>query len=284
MESLIQLSVMTHIAKTRNEYYALHVRTDENNGKAGERLLEKAQKIGAAMDCQVLPVTRYDINISNGILYSVKEKEISDIVLGMHTKSGFTDTEYGSVLESIIAKTCNTLFIVKLQQPVTTLKKFVIVIPERAEFETGFIKWVAKLQALSMQLNSEIIFYTDQETQPKIVSILQSLNHNIPVYYKQLEEWSDFLVISRDITPDDLFIIVSARKNTMSYNPLFEKIPKQLSKYFAEQNTIILFPEQHTESELEHRRMDGSIDDLIEDNLKRIDSLGKYVKKMIKGN
>src|SRR5690606_26436403 len=100
----------------------------------------------------------------------------------------------------------------------------------RAEFETGFVKWVAKLQSLSMQLNSEIIFYTEKETQPKIVSILQSLNHNLPVYYKQLDEWSDFLVISRDITPDDLFIIVSARKNTMSYNPLFEKIPKQLSK------------------------------------------------------
>jgi Kef-type K+ transport system membrane component KefB len=284
IESLIQFSLMTHIPKTRNEYYALHVRTDENTGKAGERLLERAQKTGAAMDHQILPITRYDINISNGILYSVKEKDISDIVLGMHTKTGFIDTEYGTVLETIIAKTSNTLFILKLQQPVTTLKKFVVVVPERAEFETGFIKWVAKLHALSMQLNSEIIFYTEKETQPKIVSILHSVNHNLPVYYKQFDEWNDFLVISRDIAPDDLFIIVSARKNTISYNPLFEKTPKQLSRYFANQNTIILFPEQHTESELEHRRMDGSIDDIIEDNLKRIDSLGKYVKKMIKGN
>lgn len=284
ISDLIQFSVLTNPKKLKSAYYALNVRTDEQNKKAGDKLLESAVKAGATLNSNIIPVSRYDVNINQGILYTIKEHEITDVILGMHAKTGITDSYYGTVLESLIQKTSNTIFILKCHQPINTLKKFVIIVPERAEYEIGFIKWIIKIHNVSVQLNSEIIFYTEKGTDLKIASVLTQLNHNLPVTYQLLEEWSDYLIIARDLEPDDLCIIVSARKNTMSYNPLFEKIPKQLSKYFADQNTIILFPEQHTESELEHRRMDGSIDDLIEDNLKRIDSLGKYVKKMIKGN
>ena len=43
---------------------------------------------------------------------------------------------------------------------------------------------------------------------------------------------------------DHLLVVVSARRGSMSYDPSFEKLPNQLSKYFANNSLIVLYPEQ----------------------------------------
>ena len=74
---------------------------------------------------------------------------------------------------------------------------------------------------------------------------MSTLGHNLPLNYRVLDEWEDFLIISKDLRGDDLLVVISARKNSVSYNRLFDKLPKQLSKYFQENNVLLLFPEQY---------------------------------------
>lgn len=282
LEPLVSFSSLLYNKKKGGQLIALHVKTDADNGSQGKKLLEKAQKAAAAFDTTLNVISRHDLNISNGILYTIKENLITDLVLGMHSKTNFADTFYGTVLEPVINKTDNNIFILKMTQPISTLKKIIVVVPEKAEYETGFIKWVQKIQNISKELNCDLLFYSGNTTAEKIQKVLLNTEHNLPVSYKLLDEWEDFLIIARDLNPDDLMVVVSARKNTLSYNLLLDRVPKLLAKYFEKNNTLILFPEQFTESELHRRQMDGSIDDLIEENLQRIDSLGKYFKSFIK--
>ena len=44
--------------------------------------------------------------------------------------------------------------------------------------------------------------------------------------------------------PHDTVIIISARKSTLSYHPLFDKVPYYISKYFTANNFMIIFPQQ----------------------------------------
>ena len=62
--------------------------------------------------------------------------------------------------------------------------------------------------------------------------------------FKELESWEDFLIVTQEVRPHDTVIIISARKSTLSYHPLFDKVPYYISKYFTANNFMIIFPQQ----------------------------------------
>jgi Kef-type K+ transport system membrane component KefB len=246
IEHLISFTALFKQKKAPAEFFALNIQTEEENSNKGKKLLEKAQKSGAAVDTTIRAISRFDINIASGILNSVKENRITDVVLGMHQKSSFADTHFGQVLEDVINGTGNTIFIYKPVQPINTIKKMIVVVPEKAEFEPGFPKVLSRLHLLSKELSTPMVLYTNPHTLDKVKKGLEALQHNLPLSFYGLEEWEDFLIISRDLRQDDLLVVLSARKNTLSYNKLFDKLPKQLTKYFENNNVLLLFPEQYS--------------------------------------
>ncbi|HEY0750431.1 MAG TPA: hypothetical protein VGD26_04720, partial [Chitinophagaceae bacterium] len=91
--------------------------------------------------------------------------------------------------------------------------------------------------------------------------------------------WDDFLVLSRELKQNDLFVIISSRKNNPSYNQYLEKLPYYLSNYFSDNSFIVLYPRQ-----LEYGiRMDDiqHIDsDLIETIAEPVNKAGSYIKNL----
>lgn len=284
VQGIVDFSALLKTKKNITNFFVLNVRTEEeDNEKNGLKLLEKTQKAAAAINIAMTPISRYDISIPNGIINSVKENNITDIFLSVSPSKDFISPNFNNIIEQVAAKTDDTIFIYKSAQPINTIKKLVVAIPPKSEYEIGFIKYLERLIALSKELSAEIVFYTNKTTTIKVKKVLTNSGHNLPVTYHLLEEWSDFLIISQNLSSSDLLVVINARKNTLSYNKFMDKLHRQLSKYFKENNVLLLYPEQYNETELERRRLDGSIDDLIEENLKRIDSIGKYFKKIIKG-
>jgi hypothetical protein len=43
---------------------------------------------------------------------------------------------------------------------------------------------------------------------------------------------------------DHLLVIVSARRGSISYTPLFEELPKQIGTYFNNSSLMLVFPDQ----------------------------------------
>lgn len=246
IEHLISFTALFKQKKAPTDFFALNIQTEEENSNKGRKLLEKAQKAGAAVDTTIRAISRFDINIASGILNSIKENRITDVVLGMHQKSSFADTHFGQVLENVVNGTESTIFIFKPAQPISTIKKMVVVVPEKAEYEPGFSKILHRLHLLSKELSAPMVIYTTPPTRDKVKKGLEAMQHNLPLNFHGLEEWEDFLIISRDLRQDDLLVVLSARKNTVSYNRLFDKLPRQLSKYFEHNNVLLLFPEQYS--------------------------------------
>ena len=88
-------------------------------------------------------------------------------------------------------------------------------------------------------------------------------------------------MLSREITKDDLLILVSARKKTLSFDNYLDNIPGKLMRYFQQNNFILLYPEQ-----AEVKALDGGLqqDDIslspIEEQLENFNKIGKAVKKI----
>lgn len=117
-------------------------------------------------------------------------------------------------------------------------------VPKNAEYETGFELWVIRLANLAKRIGCRIIFYAHSATIPFIRGVMKRDQYEIRDEYRELSDWSDFLVLSNEVLDDDLFVLVSARRTSVSFNSDLEDIPNFLSKYFGHNNLLIIYPEQ----------------------------------------
>ena len=252
-ENLVNLALLIRDTKLGKPLVALSVITDSRNiqerKQIGEKNLEKAAKVAASADVGVLPVTRYDINVATGITHTIEEYSATNLVIGLHYKSNIIDSFFGSLTESLLKGTFREIMIARYLEPVTTIRKIHVAVPPRAEYETGFVKWVEHLGRIASQLSCRIIFYGTEET----LSCVGDISSKLPVAslasYTVLNLWCDFEKIKRDMNKSHLAVIISARKGSLSYDASFEKLPSQIDKYFADSNLVVLYPEQFNQPE-----------------------------------
>ncbi|MBP3350666.1 MAG: cation:proton antiporter [Bacteroidaceae bacterium] len=246
VERLVNMALLMKNPKKNTPIYALYVNDDSKVGNqyASKRILEQATKAASAADAQLISISRYDLNIASGILNTVKENDISEIVLGLHHKANIVDSFFGSKIENMLRGTHKMIWITKCSTPPDTTSRMIVSVPPMAEYETGFATWIDRLANISQQIGCRICFYAYQGTIPHIRGLLDRRPHKVRQEYHTVESWDDMLSLSNVVSDDDLFVVVSARRASVSFNTDYEKLPAFLSQYFADNNLIVLYPEQ----------------------------------------
>ena len=59
-----------------------------------------------------------------------------------------------------------------------------------------------------------------------------------------LEGTDDFLLLANRVLDDDLFVVISARANSVSHSSSMAEIPMLLQRYFSRNNICMIYPEQ----------------------------------------
>lgn len=60
-----------------------------------------------------------------------------------------------------------------------------------------------------------------------------------------MEHWNELPQLATTIANDHLFVVVSARKGTISYKNALERLPDELRRHFSGINLMIIFPDQY---------------------------------------
>lgn len=189
-------------------------------------------------------VSRYDLNIASGIIHTIKEYEATDVVIGLHRKANIVDSFFGHLAESLLKGTHREVMIAKFLMPVNTLRRIIIAVPPKAEFETGFSKWVEHFCRMGSILGCRVHFFANERTLMRLQQLVKKKFSGTPTEFSLLEEWGDLLLLTGQVNYDHLFVVISARRGSISYDPSFERLPAQLSKYFSNNSLIILYPDQ----------------------------------------
>ena len=250
---LVDLAVVTKDKKSAHPIYALNVvcNNSQESMQSGKKLLEKVATLGAASDNKVKMISRYDLNIASGIINVVREKNISDVIIGLHQKSNIGDSFLGSMTDSLLANVNRMICIFKSTQPIGTFKRLVVAVPERAEFESGFTLWCDRIFTLASQTGASIHFCTNNDTLAAIKAYAKKKRYNAQYTSQVLADWDDFLILTGIIELNDLLVVITARKSSLSYNAHLDKLPKQLANYFTNNSYIVLYPEQFKEGEVD---------------------------------
>jgi len=147
-------------------------------------------------------------------------------------------------LDRIIDETTVQLLICKLNFPVNTIKRLVVAISANAEHEAGFPGWVNTILQLTKEAGARLTIYSTEKTFKALNDYNTNSDAAIEIFFIPFYDWDDFLILTKEIEKNDLFMAVLARQHTLAYHPGMDKIPRYLSRYFKEVSFAVLYPEQ----------------------------------------
>lgn len=251
VESLTELALMLRNPRRKTDIYAIHVRNDNSASSRaiGRNALDIAVKSASSVDVEITPIERYDINTVAGLLNAIEERDITDVIIGMHRKATVIDSFFGAKIEQLLKATNQMVIMSRCFIPVNTVTRIVVAVPPMAQFETGFSRWVRAIGNLTREVGCRVIFCCHPDTQPLIRGVLHRGRYDIRHEYRDVERWEDFVLLSNRILEDDLFVVVSARESSVSHNDDMADVPGFLQKYFSRNNLIVLYPEQFGQAE-----------------------------------
>lgn len=245
IDCLVQLALLMRDSK--DKLYALRVVDDiikENSKENSLRQLIYASKLAAAADLRLQQVLRYDSDVANGIIHTVREYDISDVLLGLHHKLPLNDFFLGAKTRSIMTQMQKGIYINRFILRPADIHRILLVVPSKAEFEKGFLSWLNRMIKLASNLNAGISFYATAATINHSRQILSVQKVNVRTKWTEFDDLNNLPALADEIKKDDLLTVVLSRQGSVSFKNSFEGIAQILENKFDHCNLMLIYPNQ----------------------------------------
>lgn len=248
IDYLMNLALVIRDPKQKDNLIALNVVNDHTSSdrlkQQGKRHLERAGKITASAGVQLSCISRYDLNIAAGIIHTAREHNVTDVIIGLHYKVNIVDSFFGILTENLLKGLHREVMVARFLMPINTLRRIIVAVPPKAEYEAGFTKWVEHFCRMGNTLGCRVHFFSNERTGNYLQALVKKKYSSTLTEFSRLDDWGDFLILTGQVNDDHLLVVISARRGSISYDSSFEKLPGQLGKYFTNNSLIVLYPDQ----------------------------------------
>ncbi|MDE5740472.1 MAG: cation:proton antiporter [Bacteroidaceae bacterium] len=210
--------------------------------------LEIATQLASAADVPVQTQTRLAVNFATATIHALGENDASEILIGLHRQRHKGDSFLGLFAQGLIDGLSRQIIIVNLHIPANTIRKIVVAVPEKAEYERGFYRWINRLARMAEDLSCQMVFYAPESTNSLIFHYMRDRHKSVRDDYEMLESWTDFPALRHEVTTDQLLVVVTARRGSISYQSAFSKLPHQLQQHFAHTSLMLIYPDQQEQT------------------------------------
>lgn len=251
---LVHLGMMMRNPKLNRGLVALNVVYDDEkmriNQEIGRKLLEQVTQYASGSDVLMQTQVRVAANIANGIKHAFKEFDASEIIIGMHNHPNISPRFWGQFHQSLFNGLNRQIIMTRINYPLATLRRIQVAVPSRAQYEPGFYRWLERLARVVKNLECRIQFHGRSDTLQMIGEYIKNKHSEIRAEYLVMEHWNEMPKLASSIAEDHLFVVVTARKGTVSYKNALDRLPDELTRYFSGKNLMIIFPDQYSDDKL----------------------------------
>ena len=250
-DNLMSLGVMMRNKRLNRGLIGLNVVYDDShtqhNMEKGRKLLEHMVQYATSMNVMMQTQVRISTNIASGIIHAFNEFQASEIIIGLHSHWDISTKFWGDFHQSLFNGLSRQIIMAYIKQPLNTIRRIQIAVPSRAQYEHGFYRWLERLARVGETLECRMIFHGRKDTLSLIAEYMQNMHHNVRTEYVEMEHWNEMPVLASTIAKDHLFVVVTARKGSISYKNALERLPEELRDHVKNTNLMIIFPDQYSD-------------------------------------
>ncbi|WP_427874445.1 cation:proton antiporter [Flavobacterium sp. MMS24-S5] len=265
VEKMVNLGLLIKSRSNIDNLFALNVINEdksESSQKNAEKLLGAAVNMAAAADVKLNPITRHDNDVISGINNVVKEQNITDLLIGLEEEKGFSSSFIYNLYNGYLQNKHINLIIYHAVQPVSTIKKYVVLIPADSEKEPGFFHSLLRIWNIAKNSGAKMSFYANERTITVLKSIIKK--SNIEAVFNPVASWQEAEQTARSLEEDEALIILMADRGMYSYFPQMKEVPEILNKKLSNNNYIVIYPFSKMDNTVTEKRAVSNLDDFAD--------------------
>ncbi len=242
---LIDLALLIKDNHSQEPIYPLSI--VEENEDADERInvvkrvIEGVVEQISSGDKKVEVLKKVDLSIVDGIARTAKAYSISDILISWKANQGTGNLLFGNIAENLLVKTKQAVIISKVIQPLNSFQRIVVVLTPNAELENGFRLIVRKLNAILKQLGNDTQLLGQEKTLNAFAHYTKDKKREF-YKYTAVESFDNSAILEQ-IKSDDLYLFLSSRKQTVSFDYHVDNLIKNIGKNNESTSFVIFYPE-----------------------------------------
>ncbi|WP_294294357.1 cation:proton antiporter [uncultured Chryseobacterium sp.] len=275
VERMVNLGILIKAHSNTENMYALNIINEDKNEssvKNAEKLLHTATDAAAAADVKIQSLKRYDNDVINGVGNVIKEQKITDLIVAVNDEKGFSPSFVYNLYNGYLQNEDVNVLVYHAAQPLSTVKKYAVMIPENAHQEAGFFHALLRVWNIARNSGATLVFYASE----KILDILQRIikKANIEAEFIIMNSWKDGEKTAAQLKDDEALIIFMAKRGMTSYMPAMRLIPELLNRNLGKNNYLLIFPFSESDENNPEKRSVGNHGDFME--------IGNVIKKIFK--
>lgn len=219
--------------------------TTDDSQRRGRHLLEKAQMIAAAADVPMATINRISTNIAGGIVHTMNEYDCGEVIVCLTDRTtGMAKSSLGTVIDNVVSGSHREVMAVRSIVPPGTIRRVIIAVPQKAEYEVGFYKWLEHICRIGEELDCHLEYHAHADTLPYIRGYMEQKHSHVRSHYTEMNRWMQFLNLRHDLNKGCMFVAVTARPGFISYRSEFEELPWLIHRYYNNVSVMLLYPDQ----------------------------------------
>jgi Kef-type K+ transport system membrane component KefB len=245
IQRLIDLALLIKDPRSPEPIYPLSIVEDDAEADEKINVVRKviegvAEQISSG-DKKVEVLKKVDLSIVDGIVRTARAYNITDILISYKAQQHHVNAIFGNIAGNLLIKSKQAVIISKILQPVNTFQRILVVLTPNAELESGFARSVFKINTMLRQTGSSASVYGLDST---LTAFSHIVNDRKKMYYDYVpvHGFENFSALS-DVRVNDLFIILSARRQTLSYNYHVDELSRKLSRHNEFTSFVIFYPD-----------------------------------------
>jgi Kef-type K+ transport system membrane component KefB/nucleotide-binding universal stress UspA family protein len=246
IERLVKLAFVLKKKNTGNPIYALSVVVDDDSAGKGlisaKAVLERAAALAIPAGRNLEPLITYDSNPSDGIKRIAREREATDIIIGVPGRPTLADLVFGRSVEQLIENSNQNVYLFNPSVPNNLFTKVHVFIPPNIEKEKGSGILFEKIIDLADATAAHVGFYCFPGSSFSIGKHLKRNNRQESIKSSHFAHERDLPDIKPLIGRDDLLVILSPRRGSLSYSPAYDSWCKRVIREARGNGYLIIHP------------------------------------------
>ncbi len=251
VEPMTMLALLIRNPYIPDSIMGLSVAYDEANDDGvdrynrGKRLLDKAQEIASGADVAMVTLNRISTNIVSGILHTMKEYDCGEVIVCLADRTtGMPKSSLGKIIDNVVDGCHREVMALRSIVPLGTLRRIVVAVPQKAEYEVGFYKWLEHICRIGEQLDCRIEYHAHSDTLPYIIRYMNRLHSSVRAGFTDMNQWGQLMNLPSTLGEDEMVVIVTARQGFISYQREFDSLPLLIHRYFSHTSVMLLYPDE----------------------------------------
>lgn len=246
MGRLVDLALTLKKKNHNNPLYGVCVVNDDEDAATklaiARATLEVAGMRALAAGRKLETLATIDNNVVSGIKRVAMEKNATDIIVGISEKPNLADFLFGRPLEHLVENSAQNIYVYNSINPINLYKNVHLILPGNAEKEPQFFTIIDKVLRLSesnaIPLNTYSFGISFKTIEEYIVKTKSPVHHN----FFSVPAEKEFNDIRLRIEPNDLLIVVSPQRGSVSYEQAYVSSMRRTLKVSGENGYMIIYP------------------------------------------